>query len=195
MNKIDRVWFMTVLIAALLGVFFIFATKAHADAHHLTCGNFNGGSASCSAGVLTFTGSGDGKYNNGLGIIFSPGTYYFSFTAVGTGTGEEGVFGDTTFTTNPFSNGTVIDDPVTVPPGDSSWNSYVWGDSGSFMGTVSDMCWSDSAGECEAAPPGPEASTTNATTTYIQNPNQDLFNGILIFFLAAAFVVWTFKRV
>jgi len=38
------------------------------------------------------------------------------------------------------------------------------------------------------------STTTSATTTLINNPNQDLFNGLVLFFGVFWFVVWFFKR-
>jgi len=41
---------------------------------------------------------------------------------------------------------------------------------------------------------GGTTSTSTATTTLINNPNQDLFNGLVLFFGVFWFVVWFFKR-
>lgn len=37
-------------------------------------------------------------------------------------------------------------------------------------------------------------TTTNFGTTTVSNPNQDLFNGFLMFFMVMVFVIWFFKR-
>lgn len=42
------------------------------------------------------------------------------------------------------------------------------------------------------APPSGSSTPTEASTTIISNPAQDLFNGILLFFIAFIFIVWYF---
>lgn len=45
----------------------------------------------------------------------------------------------------------------------------------------------------EEPPPEETATTTTATSTLVSDPNRDLFNGILLFFIPMFFIVWYFR--
>jgi len=60
-------------------------------------------------------------------------------------------------------------------------------------GSVTDLCVTDTPGDCEGGGGGGGATTTASTTT-VDNPTQDLFNGILLFFLSAGFIIFIFKK-
>jgi len=178
----------------LTAVFMLMPGISSAAAHHLVCADLPNGGTSCDSGTLTMNASGNGKYNSGSGKIFTPGTtYYFSFTASGTGTGYYGYIASASdVLTNSFTSGTYADQAIEYTPnlgGSDTWNSYVWGDTPGFTGTVSDMCWSDAPDECGPPPGGGGTGSStipvaSSTVSILEAGDIIFMLGWIVFFLA-----------
>jgi len=66
------------------------------------------------------------------------------------------------------------------------------GDTCNFVGDVEYICVATAFGECESGP-GPDPTATSTTDT-IYNPNQDFFNGLLLFIIMMFGVMFWFKQ-
>jgi len=100
-----------------------------------------------------------------------------------------------------------ITDQLVPFSGSGSAGLDLTNNSNSFSGTISNICVSDTAGQCATPTPSPApqnrfnnifgnaTSSASASTTLsiIDIPNLDLFMGYLTFFSVVVFVVWIFK--
>jgi len=173
-----------------------------ATTHHYTCDDFISGinPPSCSANVFTFAG--DSGYRDSPAAVFNltAGTWYLNFTYSGTGNFNVNGFatGDADHT------GSEIDYVVTTL---FFTRIEIW-DHTSFVGTISNVCVTDTPGDCASGgggggsgngvfPDGSEVFPGIATTTIVfsivDNPTQDFFNGMVLFLMCNFGLIWVFK--
>ncbi|MBC7836918.1 hypothetical protein H7X87_04050 [Acetobacteraceae bacterium] len=127
----------------------------------------------------------------------TPTTYYFTMTLSGTGGPVE--YGGTCNANEPTHESTSVSVEEhsfsTSGGANSVCNFFIYNDA-DFSGDILDICIDDDGTSCTAEdpPPDEEATTTASTTTIVlNNDNQDLFNGIILFFLSFGFIVWNFR--
>jgi len=161
-------------VLIVLGAFFLvlFATsEAHADLF------LEGWGTEAANGC--YIDQEDGTWSNGTYEIYTAGIIETdTYCRVGTVDPEtQAYYGQI---------GTGID---AVPCDETNAETIIWQvDTGdSPAGTVE-----ANAPGCES-PPEPPATTT-ASTTLINNPNQDMFTGWLVFFMAWFGIMWMFRR-
>jgi hypothetical protein len=174
-----------------------------ANTHHFVCADFdtliNG--ASCASDIITISGATAAAQSNSTYAYTSGTTYYISSTYAGTG--HYGFAQDSGYTESPVSASWTAHS-VTMTTSDSAlnWSNLFF--SGTFSGTLSSICITDTSGDCEASPPTPatDASSTSpcaslGTTTdcfVVFNPNQDVANGVFFFFIGFWGVIWLFAK-
>lgn len=152
--------FTPLLVLIVLFSFSIPQIKA-ATTHHYTCADFVGfnANASCSSSVITFPsitkGSffDDGTHFNLFGIT----NWFISFTVAGTGTGNylcssgscSTVYHWTATETDvPFTNNSGVN-----PEGIYFENGASSGNAGNFVGTIGNICITDTIGGCGSITP------------------------------------------
>jgi hypothetical protein len=178
-------------------------TVKAATTYHLTCADFpilEG--VSCASDTLTWAD------NTGADVrstgYFGIGTWYVSYTVTG-GNGKPmwyafyhlGNSTDTNTSTGSVTSELLVSDKVT---GELYLNSTVGLSSPFFTGDISNICVTDTAGDCEPPPPPPAswepdgAFQYSTTTQVIDNPAQDIFMGFVGFFFSMWFMIWLFRR-
>jgi len=164
--------------------------------HNYVCSDFHSiaGGATCTGNTATYTGSGGYVFDNtSIGGNLSPSggeSYYITFTASGSGTGYIQCGGSNNDGTPVSFSGSVTDQPFSCGSPNTS-GGLVVGDNSSFVGTVTDICVSDTLGAC--APPTPP-TPTSTSPMYVYNPNEDTFNIVLLFLMSAWGAVWLFRK-
>jgi len=173
---------------AILFLFFV-PSFAYALVHTYTCDDFAyEGGASCTDDVITSSGAGN-AYDDGSPRNFDlsqANDWYASFVFEGTSFDLECVSGtcsDTTYNTP----GTYTDEPFTYTSG-SDTGIYIHG---LLDGSVSELCITDEIGGCGSAP---TPSSTVASTTIVDNPAQNIYNGMVLFLGFLWFTVWFFSK-
>jgi len=195
-------------LTLILGFVFVFAFQekvAHAATTvHYDCSNISVGSGICSGGVFTFSGGGDEVDTDSSSYSFGVGVpVYLSYTAVSSGVMRVNINNaDTSSNVGPFNlTGSQSDYPMTPVSGNPTYIQFY--DNGSFIGTVSDLCITDTPGGCGSpTPPTPgptsfncvkDASSTSCLVQVQDNPTLDFFLGIFTFMGGLIFMVWLFK--
>lgn len=172
-------FFIGFSIGALL---WVWPMPTWADAVYYNCSDFDAGEFySCDGDDLVLE-SGGYAYNNNESYFAQGATVYVTLTAVGSGTGYTRGWGNVTSgASEPFSAPGVSDLEIVFPTGNSMYGIIVHSN-GSFVGTTSDICVSDSPGECF---PSPFAGDFDANHTI----RFEAFQSIS-FVLTASFFLW-----
>jgi len=169
---------------------FLAPISAYAVSYTYTCTDLTSGdSPSCTDGVWTKASSFSLADSSG-DRPFASGTWYFNGVVEGSGTPfrltcyEYNSSPCTTY--EELTADTYVDFPFDVTGGTSD-GIYLWGQSSSDV-SIGPICVSDTQGECASG-----GSSSGTTTSYIVNTNQDIFNGIVLFFMMFTFIVWYFR--
>jgi len=68
----------------------------------------------------------------------------------------------------------------------------------SYAGTIYDICIDDDGVSCSGGGGGDDGggtgTTTVATSTTIDNPSQNIFNGFIMFFIGLYLAIWIHKK-
>jgi len=188
---------------------FLFLSPFTASAvftHNFVCSDFTSFAGSpagtCTGSTISLT-AGSGyvdNWVNGVNYFTQGTTYYLSFLATGSGTGHANIASDAT-----DSNVVNVVAGQTTETSLSGFTSgstrLIFSANSSFSGTITNICVTDTIGQCPAVVPSSSSATTTpqpfgTTTTYhvVDNPNQDLFNGFLTFFLSFFVVLFIVKN-
>jgi len=187
-----------VLCTFLLGFFvpgFVFA----ATTHHYVCTDFtDDATITCgSTNVVTYPSAG-----NNVGVLGDIGasvnwtngqSLYFSATYTGTGSYKvrtNGDVNDGTFITG--LSGDQVDHAFTGGTGNTTNYVRVVSD-GTFNGTLSDICVSDTLGACAGGGGGGGGYNPTATSTQDQT-QRNLFNGWIIYFTSMFGMIWLLRK-
>jgi len=135
-------------------------------------------------------------------------TYYVSGTYSGTGNIAIGVGGDNVGSSYYTASASFSDVPLTYPNGNTANTGTLqfYDGSGavcngvgcSFTGSLTTVCITDTIGGC-GTPTPPQSNGSfdpfGTTTSYtvITNPNQDFFNGMMLFMSGLFLILWLFK--
>jgi len=168
MTRRDLILMIVVISITFFGVMYITTDAAHADLFLEGWGTEEANGC--------YIDQEDGTWNNGTYDIYSAGIEGVDmYCRIGTIDPETQLY-----------YGQIGTGEAAVPCSEANAQTVTWlVDTGeSPAGTV--------VAGCEA-PPEPPATTT-ASTTIINNPNQDMFNGFLIFFMAWFGLMWMFRR-
>jgi len=181
-----------------LSLFFLLPTTVGAvTTKNYVCADFTQTSGtpvpSCASDIITLV-SGTGQiFNVNSGLQVAQGvTLYLSAVVAGSGTAQARIAGDVNDGTLVNFTGTLVAEPVVSPSGNAN-NGLMFRSNSSFSGTIASICVTDTAGACEGNTPI-EPQVFSPTTTPIVNPNQDYFNGVLLFFLLTGGVIFIFKK-
>jgi len=189
---------MAIATFVLIVVATIGPSMAHADAHHMVCGDIPTSSAGCSSGTWTFSLGNESAYSS-TGNPFAPDTTYY-LSALLEGDSNDFQMLITTdganSTIQTVSNGQQTDLPVVTPSSFSQSSVYI-GSIG-FTGILQDLCWSDAPGECNPGGGGGDDATTTAATSTVQvvyDPAEVLGFTFLVFLGSFAIMIFYFRRV
>jgi len=171
------------------------------------CSDFTlAGGPSCSGNSIVFTvgGSNERGFDDTPHFTINDNTTYYIVGSV------SGSVGSVAIGAQDFGNGARADQDAVAGGGDFHFSITTSGGTNNWFtalkaepysgtsatdGSVDSLCFSDvSYADCGYNPPSPDASTTVATTTTINNPNQDVFNGVLLFFIGFFGIIWLFKK-
>jgi len=190
--------------------------------HNYTCSDFTptlAGGATCASDVVSLpvanstyaidgTGSDDAHFP-----LNASATYYVSATM--SGSGQLCMYGDGAHggTVYPLGETSSFTDAAIVMPTNGGVNNLSFlvgfGPSGcadTFVGTVSNICITDTIGGCSGGGGGGGAtstvpwvspfSLTGSSTAYsvVDNPVQDLFDGVLLFMIAMVTIIWLLRK-
>lgn len=195
--------FRTLASLTFLGALIV-PTFVLAAAYHIDCTNFptEGGSTGdvgCTASTISFTAASFAYiWNTVSGNQFPAGTYYLSWTSTTSGgDGAVNIGGDVTGSTQvTFGTGTYTDQVMVVPAGNTysavTFFNETAGGPPRFAGSITDICWSNSAGECFPAPP-PTPTSTEATSTPDQ-VQQNFANAVGLLIAGMFFSIYLFKK-
>jgi len=193
---------LTAFIAAFLPSEALAATT-----HHYVCADFTtGGDVTCVSDVLDSASNGSAYDAGGtaLDLATSP-LWYLSGTFVGDGTFEIHCTDDVgnTSCTSLYPSGTSVytDEPFPISNSPTYSGLYLQGHGSGW--TASEICITDTPGDCGGTPPTPTPPATSTTPcesvssttqcTLIFNPNQDYFNGLALFLYGFTIILWLFK--
>jgi len=194
MSKQNAIILGLISTVAAAGILTMAAT-VFALSQNITCADLPNGAAPCTGSTITFAAANQDKFNSGAGIQIAEGTtLYVSLEHVGTGDGEFFIAGNSVdgSTHGAISgSGSVVDFPVDVPTG-NVWNTLYLRDLGSFSGTVSEICVTDTPGECGGTPPSPGTGST--TVMVVQNAAEQMFDAMILFLASMAFMVWLMRK-
>jgi len=87
-----------------------------------------------------------------------------------------------------LSVGANVDVAITTTGGEGLMISS----NGSYVGSISSICVSDTQGVCVPVPP--PTPTPMATSTLVDNPAQNAFNGMVLFMMAFWGIIWFFRK-
>jgi len=166
--------------------------------HTYTCAELSNTNASCTGGTWTFTGASEYAYTLVDGPSLNNATWYVSAVYSGSGTAKIDCTGSCTSSNGTFTS-TIVDRAVVFSGSGSSYMDLT-NNGGSFVGTISALCVSDTPGVCVSVPPTPPNpayeifGTTTATYSIIDNPNQDMFNLVLVFTMWFFGGYWLFAK-
>lgn len=172
--------------------FFLPSFAFAATTHHFDCTDIasTDASVSCTDGVWTASAPGSAVWSTG-GYEVPAGTNYVSAVVSNASHFQLSCYDGSA---NPctgisLSDGENFDVSMNF---DSTAGLYIFGNGGGGW-TVSDLCVTDTLGDCGSAPP-PMPTSTVASTTVMNNPNQDFFNGIVAFFAMFYGMIWLFRK-
>jgi len=169
-----------------------------ATTHHYTCAELSitAGSPTCSADAWTFANTEVQTVDDisGVALDLQGVTWYVSWTQTG---GQEIRYlcdnyptsctfngHSATFTAQSWavSAGTPTGFIITNNVGGGVYHS----------GVVSNVCVTDTSGDCEATPSG--GTTASTTYMFVDNPPQDIFNGLVLFITSFWGIIWFFRK-
>lgn len=188
MNKIILV---LVFFFSLVFSFFTVSSFAQAASFHYTCADMtNDGSPtpSCTSDVFTLAGGTSGIYDAPPNFLLSNNTtYYLSVVYSGSGTARFRASGDLNDGSFVSLGSSLVDEPFVTPSTNNLAFLYIQSN-GSFSGQLSELCVTDTPGECLAQPP------SSATSTLILDPNRDYFYGLFLFLVMFFGMIWLFAK-
>jgi len=185
MKYLPEILYLSMFIVAAFFVAIPFSFAA--TTYHLGCTeitNFAGG-ASCAANIVEFTSTQGYAYDS-TNNMTSGTTWYLNFKTTGAVAGQVGNVNSSVLHYTP---GTTYDLPYT--PGVTG--GFYIDNNDDHVGTIYDICFSDTQGDCFPAPPSP-ATTTVATTTYITSVNDDWYHLIILFLAGFYGMIWLFRK-
>jgi len=171
-------------------VFMFFPISAYATATTLTCTDFPSTAGSptitCSAGALTVSSGTGVIYDATHGLKYTNGaTYYVSYiVSGGSGTGKMYMEGDVADGAQVSVTTTAVAQAVVVGVGNVTRNDLAFKSNSSFAGTISAICITDIAGQCEPA------VASGVATSSIDQTQRNVWQAYWIFFAMLVFVVW-----
>lgn len=182
----------------LLSFFILSPVAFSANTHNYTCSEFgtqNGGVICTGDNTLTFDGTAGYIYDSVPIFLLSADTWYYSFSV--SGISGTGIYGSINTAGVPFTD-SIIDVPYETS-GASDGMYFSAGELGSyFLGTITNICASDTSGGCEGtAPPAPPNTfgSSSAAALWIsmssttQNVVNNSFNFIVLF-IGTLLVFW-----
>jgi len=189
----------------LLLSFFLLPGLTQAAYHVYPCSEISAGGATnvtCSGDDIQFSSAGfsvaqtvtpDTFITEGVGHI-----YYVKVTSTGTvGNFQVLLSGDTNNSTGYFSaNETNTELSVAQPAG--TITTAIGFPGVNTDAVVTYLCISENAGECPDSgvpppPPTPSDFAFSTTTLVTDSPTQDIFMGVLVFFIVMSMTIWIFK--
>jgi len=194
------------VVVIVIGIMVWDLKRAEAVYHVYTCADgLTGAGASydCTDDIFTLaSGGGASSYTDTGGTVFTIAdgtTYYISYNATRDGIGPyDGRFrfdGDSGNTDNSWlwvsGDNVDVEIPDTTGIGDNG-HILIYA---STQGSIQNLCISDTLGECGGTP-DPDPATTTATTTVqtVDNPSQNVFNGMLLFMLSMFFAIFLARK-
>lgn len=138
---------------------------------------------------------------------FAVGTWYLSATVEGSGTPFRATCYEYTGaicnTYTALSAGDVVDAPITINSV-GSLGLYLWGQTSTNPG-ISEICVTDTPGDCQEAPEAPPASvfddlfgsatsSASSTISIVFDPNRDMFNLFFLFLSGFFGMYWLFSK-
>jgi len=190
---IKKVWATNVwvLLPAFILFFFSVLNAQAATTHHFECPDTPNmdPSVNCNSGDWVASSPGS-AYDNGSNYSVPSGTQYISATVVNSSNFQMYCYDGSgnPCTATSLSPGVNVDVPMTFT---GSAGLYIFGNGGGGW-EISDLCITDTPGDCQSSPTPPATTTTASTTPF--EANMEFLTGYLVFAFAAVFIIWLFKR-